>query len=523
MKGSMKGVFILWGAVLFIALVAGAALAEKTLPNILVIFGDDIGYWNISAYNHGTMGYWTPNIDRIAKEGMMFTDHYAHPSCTPGRAAFITGQLPIRTGLTTVGLPGSPQGLKKEDPTLAEVLKPLGYMNGQFGKNHLGDRNEHLPTVHGFDEFFGNLYHLNVEEEPEQIDYPKDPAFRQRFGPRGVLHSWATNVDDPTEDPRSGRVGKQKIISTGPLTRKRMETIDEEFLKTAIDFMGRSVKARRPFFVWLSTTRMHVYTHLKPEHRYLAAPFTTEEDIHGSGMIEHDGHIGQLLKALDDLRVTDNTIVIYTTDNGPEHNMWPFGGTTPFRGEKLTTYEGGVRVPFLVLWHGKIPAGSISNGIQTHEDVFATLAAAVGIPNVREKLKKEAKVYIDGENNLDYWLGKSKQSARNHVFYYYESKLTAIRLGPWKAHFLTKESYWGDETIHAFPVFFNLHMDPFESFSSLDARGHLAMRKNWLFQPALILLQEHLKSLQEYPPRQVPASFNIEEIIQNIIRNRQRQ
>ena len=522
MHRSIRGVLILFVTALAMIHGLGIALAEERLPNILVIFGDDIGYWNISAYNLGTMGYRTPHIDRIAKEGMLFTDHYAHPNCTAGRAAFITGQLPIRTGLTTVGLPGSPLGLKKEDPTLAETLKPLGYLCGQFGKNHLGDRNEHLPTVHGFDEFFGNLYHLNVEEEPEQIDYPKDPAFRQRFGPRGVLHSWATDADDPTEDPRSGRVGKQRIVDTGPLTRKRMETIDEELLNATVNFVERSVKAKRPFFVWFNTTRMHVYTHLKPEHRYLAAPFTSEEDIHGSGMMEHDGHIGELLKALDDLGISENTIVIYTTDNGPEHTMWPWGATTPFRGEKMTTYEGGVRVPFLVRWPGKIQAGSLSNGIQTHEDVFATLASAAGIPSIREKLKKEARVYIDGENNLDYWLGKSKESVRNHVIFYYETKLTAFRMGPWKAHFITKESYWEDEKVHAWPLVFNLRMDPFES-ASLDARGHLAMKKNWLFMPGMVLLSEHLKSLQEYPPRQTPASFNVEEIIQNILRNKRRQ
>src|SRR6201988_4740391 len=323
------------------------ALAQQGKPNILVIIGGDIGYWNISAYNRGMMGYHTPNIDRIANEGAIFTDYYGQQSCTAGRAAFITGQSPLRTGLLKVGLPAAKEGLSDKDPTIADLLKPLGYATGQFGKNHLGDRNEFLPTVHGFDEFFGNLYHLNAEDEPENVDYPKDPQFRAKFGPRGVLRCKASDKDDSTEDPRFGRVGKQTIEDTGPLTKKRMETVDEEFLGAALDFIDRQHKAGKPFFCWFNSTRMHIYTHLKPESKG-----KTGLGIYPDGMVEHDGHVGQLLKKLEDLGILDNTIVVYTTDNGAEVMSWPDGGTTPYRGEKATGFEGAFRVPALIRWPG---------------------------------------------------------------------------------------------------------------------------------------------------------------------------
>lgn len=344
--------------------------------------GDDIGYSNLGIYSHGMMVP-TPNIDRIGKEGVLFTDHYAQPSSTAGRAAFITGQLPIRTGLTTVGLPGSPIGLDARDPTLAVVLKELGYRTAQFGKNHLGDRNGHLPTVHGFDEFFGNLYHLNTEEEPELDTWSKDAGYNRRYRPRGVLDSRPSVLDDATVDERFGRVGRQTIEDTGPLTAKRMETVDEEFLARAKDFIARAAKDGEPFFVWHNPTRMHIYTHLKPASRALANAHSSEFDLYGSGLMEHDGQVGELLGLLDRLKIADNTFVIYTTDNGAMVSWWPDGGTTPFRGEKATTWEGGVRVPMLIRWPARIPAGSVSNGIQTHEDMFTTLAPPPAPPGSR--------------------------------------------------------------------------------------------------------------------------------------------
>jgi arylsulfatase len=349
-------------------------------PNILVIFGDDIGMWNVGAYTHGMMGR-TPSIDSLAKDGMLFTDHYGQPSCTAGRAAFITGQNPIRTGMTTIGIPGSTRGIQKEDPTLAEVLKSAGYNTAQFGKNHLGDRNEFLPTVHGFDEWFGNLYHLNAEEEPEQLDYPgqKNPEYLEEYGPRGVLHTWATDVDDQTMDPKFGRIGKQKIENTGPLTRKRMETFDAEVLDKTLDYLDRHAKDGKPFFVWFNTTATHIWSH--PQQKYIQMTVDegrAESDVYRAKMIEHDEQVGVLLKKLDDLGVANNTVVVYSTDNGNELLFWPDGGYAPFRGEKGTTWEGGVRVPLLIRWPGHIPAGREVNGVQSHEDLFVTLAAAAG-------------------------------------------------------------------------------------------------------------------------------------------------
>ena len=388
-------------------------------PNILVIFGDDIGLANISAYSHGLMGYRTPNIDRIASEGMMFIDYYAEQSCTAGRSSFITGQATLRTGLSKVGIPAAPVGLQDRDPTIAQLLKPLGYATGQFGKNHLGDRNQYLPTVHGFDEFFGNLYHLNAEEEPENFNYPRDARFREQFGPRGVLRCKATDVDDPTEQPRWGRVGRQTIEDTGPLTRKRMETIDDETSDAAVDFMERQVAAGTPFFCWFNSTRMHARTHVRAEHR--DQPGLTARTEYADGMIEHDGHIGKLLQTLDDLGIANDTIVIYTTDNGPHMNTWPDGAMTPFRSEKNTNWEGAFRVPCMIRWPGRIEPGQVSLEIVSGLDWCPTLLAAAGDPDIKEKLLtgyeaagKIFKVHLDGYNQLPYLTGQEPRSGRGN-------------------------------------------------------------------------------------------------------------
>jgi arylsulfatase len=489
---------------LLLSILALAARGETSRPNILVIMTDDVGISNINLYSHGMMGTPTPNIDRIGREGVLFTDHYAHPTCTPGRAAFITGQLPIRTGLTTVGMAGSPVGLDQRDPTLAEVLKPLGYRCGQFGKNHLGDRNEHLPTVHGFDEFFGNLYHLNTEEEPERGDWPKDPEFDKRYRPRGVLDCLATDVDDPTVDERFGKIGKQTIKDTGPLTRKRMETVDDEFLERSLGFIDRSVKDGKPFFVWHNPSRMHIYTRLRDANKKLAAPYTSEIDIYGSGMMELDMQVGRLLKKLDELGVADNTIIAFTADNGAMVAWFPDAGTTPFRGEKATTWEGGLRVPMLIRWPKGIKAGKISNGIQTNEDLFVTLAAAAGVQDVAAQLKDSHKVHIDGVNNLEHWTGDAP-SKRNVVLYYNEMDLTAIRIGNWKSHFQSREGFFDYNKPSA--LIFNLRMDPFERHDSHHSQFtamELGIAWGGQVQDALAA---HAKTLEEYPPRQKGASL----------------
>ena len=502
-----------------LALVGGALLSTALMakpPNILVIMSDDVGWQNVSAYSHGVMGYDTPNIDRIAQEGVMFTDHYAQPSSTAGRAAFITGQYPIRSGMTTVGRPGSPLGIKAATPTLAEVLKPLGYMNGQFGKNLLGDRNEHLPTVHGFDEFYGNLYHLNTEDTFEQVDYPKDPEFRKKFGTRGVLHCYATSTEDETTDPRFGKMGKQKCEDTGALSSKRMETVDDEFIAASTDFMKRSKNADKPFFVWLNPSRMHMYARLRESHRYLAAKATSEEDMYGSSMIEHDMQVGKLLDDMKKMGVLDNTIIIYTSDNGPEHSAKNHGGTTPFRGEKMTTYEGGVRVPTMIRWPGHIPAGQVKTGIQANMDFFTTLATIAGDPNVVEEMKNDRKQYIDGINNLDYWTGKSAESKRNNFLYYHESTLRAVRMNQWKLHFETSENYYDTYKKLKFPIIFNLRQDPFESFDSTTDRSDIMQKKLWLGEPLEALLAEHIKSLMDYPPVQKATTLDFSKLIENL-------
>jgi arylsulfatase A-like enzyme len=529
---------ILLGCIFLTSAATSDAIAKTERPNILVIFGDDIGMWNVGVYTHGMMGR-TPNIDRIAKEGMLFTDHYAQPSCTAGRAAFITGQMPIRTGMTTIGIPGSTLGLQKEDPTLAEVLKPLGYSAGQFGKNHLGDRNEFLPTVHGFDEFYGNLYHLNAEEEPEQLDYPgvKNPAFKEKFGPRGVLHCWATDRDDPAEDPKFGRMGKQRCENTGPLTRERMKTVDAEFLKAAEGFIDRSVKEDKPFFVWFNPTRMHIWTHVPQAYIQKAVDEGRPEiDVYRAGMIQHDEQVGRLLKKLDDLGIADNTIVVYSTDNGYELLFWPDGGYSPFRGEKGTTWEGGVRVPAVVRWPGKIPAGSASNGIQSHEDLYVTLAAAAGAANIKEELlegkkigEMTYKVHLDGYNNLDHWMGKTEKSARNRYFYYDESDLTGLRVGDWKMSFAIKEDgLWWDQLVYPrVPYLFNLRMDPMERFDPHSPEwGYMGRKlfaeKLWTLIPAQGLIAAHIKSLQEWPPRQRAESLSMQKAMEAAMQSLER-
>jgi arylsulfatase A-like enzyme len=510
------------------------AQQQPRRPNILVIFGDDIGMWNVGAYTHGLMGH-TPNIDSIAKTGILFTDHYAQPSCTAGRAAFIMGQLPVRTGMTTIGIPGSTRGIQKEDPTLAEVLKSVGYVTGQFGKNHLGDRNEFLPTVHGFDEWFGNLYHLNAEEEPEELDYPgqKNPAYLEKFGPRGVLHTWATSVDDSTNDPKFGRVGKQKIENTGPLTRKRMETFDSEVLQHTLEFLDKNGKSDKPFFVWFNTTAIHIWSH--PQQKYVQMAVDegrAETDVVRAKMLEHDEQVGELLKKLDQLGVADNTIVIYTTDNGNELIMWPDGGYAPFRGEKGTTWEGGVRVPCLAKWPGHIPAGREANGVQSHEDLYVTLAAAAGLPDIKEKLlagykmgEMTYKVHLDGYNNLDYWTGKSEKSARREFFYYDETDLMAIRVDGWKMHIGVKRegSWWNEKYYPSVPYIFNLLMDPMEKMDPESHEwGYIGRKffgqKLWAPTAAGPFLAAHLKSLQDFPPRQGADTLSMKKAIDETMR-----
>ncbi|MGE8368674.1 arylsulfatase [Cupriavidus sp.] len=526
-RGFAIAVLLVLTAILFPPLAMAQAPGGK--PNIVVIFGDDIGMWNIGAYTHGMMGR-TPNIDSLARDGAIFTDHYGQPSCTAGRAAFITGQMPIRTGMTTIGIPGSARGIQKQDPTLAEVLKSQGYATAQFGKNHLGDRNEFLPTMHGFDEWFGNLYHLNAEEEPEELDYPgqRNPEYTKNVGPRGVLHTWATTQDDATVDPKFGRVGKQKIENTGPLTRKRMETFDSEVTKATLDYMDRVGKGDKPFFVWFNTTAIHIWSH--PQNQYLqkaVAEGRAEQDVVRAKMIEHDEQVGQLLQKLKDLGVADNTIVIYSTDNGNELMMWPDGGYAPFRGEKGTTWEGGVRVPCLIRWPGKIRAGSDLNGIQSHEDLFVTLAAAAGAPNLKEDLLKgykmsgtSYKVHLDGYNNLDYWMGKTEKSARREIFYYDETDLMAIRVDAWKMHIGVKKdgSWFNAKSYPSVPYIFNLLMDPMEK---MDPESHewgyagrrFVAQKLWAPTAGGPFLQAHLKSLQDYPPRQGADTLSMKKAV----------
>jgi len=500
-------------------------MAKTDKPNILFVMADDIGWFNLSCYNHGLMGYRTPNLDRIAKEGAMFTDFYGQQSCTAGRAAFITGQSPIRTGLTKVGAPGATLGLKAEDPTIGQFLKNLGYATGQFGKNHLGDRNEHLPTVHGFDEFFGNLYHLNAEEEPEYPDYPKDPEFKKKFGPRGVMKCKATDKDDATVDPVFGKVGKQTIENTGPLTRKRMETVDEEFLASALDFMERKTKEGGPWFCYFNPTRMHVFTHLKP-----SSVGVTGHGLYPDGMVELDGYVGQLLKKLDDLGVADNTIVVFTTDNGAEVLSWPDGGATPFRGEKDTNWEGGWRVPCVMRWPGVIKPGQVINDICSLQDFIPTFAAAAGETDLVAKVKKgykigdaSFKVHLDGANLQPFLSGKEKESPRKGFLYWSDDgDLMALRVHQYKIVFAEQRStgldVWREPlSVMRIPKMFDLRSDPFE-------RGEESFSYNqWFVEHvpyqylAQAVVHEWLESFKEFPPRQKPASFSIDQILEKLM------
>jgi arylsulfatase len=503
----------------------------KGKPNILFIMGDDIGWFNVSAYNLGVMGYRTPNIDRIAKEGGLFTDWYGQQSCTAGRAAFVTGQSPIRTGLTKVGLPGADIGLQPEDPSIGDVMKSLGYATGQFGKNHLGDLNKYLPTAHGFDEFFGNLYHLNAEEEPENPDYPKDPRVKERFGPRGVMRAWATDVDDPTVDPHWGRVGKQKIENTGPLTKKRMETIDEEFLGAAKDFIKRKHATGNPWFCYFNTTRMHVFTHLKASSKG-----KTGLGTYPDGMVETDGHVGQLLDLLDELGVADDTVVVYTTDNGAEVMSWPDGGCTPFRGEKATNWEGGFRVPCVIRWPGAIKPGTVFNDICAHEDFMTTFAAAAGEPHLAEKARKghklgerTFKVHLDGQNLLPFFKGEVKKSPREGFVYWSDDgDLMAIRAGHWKVVFEQQENTGFGVWQRPFtplrtPNVFNLQSDPFERGpESIYYAGWVAERI-FVIVPAQAIAAKWLESFKDFPPRQKPASFSLSRVMEKMTTARPNQ
>jgi len=485
---------------------AQEAAAKK--PNILVIWGDDIGQFNVSAYNMGMMGYKTPNIDSIAKQGALFTDWYGQQSCTAGRAAFITGQSPIRTGLTKVGLPGAPEGMKKEDPTIATLLKAQGYVTGQFGKNHLGDRDDMLPTKHGFDEFFGNLYHLNAEEEPEHPDYPKDPDFRKKWGPRGVFHSFA---DGKTED-------------TGPLTKKRMETFDEEVSEKAISFIEKAAKEDKPFFLWWNSTKMHIFTHLKDE-----LDGKTGLGIYADGMVEHDRQVGELLAKLKELGIDENTIVMYSTDNGAEAFTWPDGGTTMFRGEKNTQWEGGYRVPCAIRWPGVIKPGTVVNDIGSHEDMLPTLVAAAGNPDATEQLLKGAnlggrnyKVHIDGYNLLPAFKGEEAWPRREFIYWTDDGSVAALRYDNWKLTFLKQNAHGMHVWLQPFeelraPMLNNLRMDPFELAQDIGMDyDRWYLEHMFVIAPATAYVAKWLQSFKEFPPRQKPGSFNLDRVMEQV-------
>ncbi|SDA99242.1 arylsulfatase [Sinorhizobium sp. NFACC03] len=485
---------------------APAAVGGK--PNILMIMGDDIGWLNPSIYHRGMMGYRTPNIDRIGNEGALFTDWYGEQSCTAGRAAFITGQSPIRTGLTKVGLPGADLGLQPEDPTVAELLKAQGYATGQFGKNHLGDKDEFLPTAHGFDEFFGNLYHLNAEEEPENPDYPKSPEFAKRFGPRGVIHSYADG----------------RIEDTGALTKKRMETVDSEFLAAALDFIDRQHNAQKPWFCYFNSTRMHIFTHLKAESQG-----KTGKGLYPDGMVEHDGHVGELLKKLEDLGVLENTIVIYTTDNGAEVMSWPDGGTTPFRGEKATNWEGGYRVPMLIRWPGVIKPNTVYNDMFSHYDLIPTFCAAAGEPDIVAKCltgyeagSKTFKVHLDGFNLMPFFRGEVMDSPRREFLYWNDDgELVAIRVQDWKVNFKIQEhtgiGVWQREfTSLRVPWIINIRADPFERGPESFEYDRWMAERAFILVPSQALVAKWLESFREFPIRQKPASFNLDEVMDKL-------
>src|SRR5271165_1240157 len=489
-------------------------MAKPTKPNILILWGDDIGWWNISYNSRGQMGYRTPNIDRVANEGVAFTDYYGQQSCTAGRAAFITGQNPIRTGLTKVGMPGADVGLSAEDPTIAELLKPLGYATGQFGKNHLGDKDQFLPTLHGFDEFFGNLYHLNAEEEPEDPDYPKDPEFKKLFGPRGVLHSWADGK------------GGQRVEDTGPLTKKRMETIDDEVTQHALRFIDEAHKAGEPFFLWYNTTAMHFRTHSAEKHKGKS----NGQGVYNDVMVAHDEHIGEMLNKLDALGIAGDTIVLYSTDNGPHYNSWPDAGITPFRSEKNTNWEGGWRVPAFVRWPGKIKPGTVLNGIVTHQDWLATFLAAAGEPEIIEKLHnghtagaKTFKVHIDGFNLLPYLTGEAKESPRVSFFYISDDgDILAIRYNDWKAVLMEQRAKtmqcWAEPFVKLrLPKIFHLRRDPFErADENSNTYWDWFLSKAYVIYFMQALVAQQITDFAAFPPRQKPASFNLDAVMRQV-------
>ncbi|MFT5140815.1 MAG: arylsulfatase A-like enzyme [Rhodothermales bacterium] len=503
MKHTVRVLF----ALVFLLASASSMAAKK--PNILVIWGDDIGWFNVSAYNQGMMGYKTPNIDRIAKEGAMFTDWYGEQSCTAGRSAFLTGQSGLRTGNLKVGLPGAKEGLQARDVTIAELLKAQGYMTAQFGKNHLGDADETLPTAHGFDEFFGSLYHLNAEQEPENPDYFKDPALQKKFGTRGVLHTWAN------ED------GTQRIESTGPLNIERMKTIDDEVTQASLEYLEKAAKSDKPFFLWWNSTRMHVWTHLKDE-----SIGKTGLGTYPDGMVEHDGHIGQILDKLDELGLTDNTIVMYSSDNGAEKFTWPDGGTSPFRGEKNENWEGGYRVPTLIRWPGTIEPGTISNDIYSHMDMLPTIMAAAGVPDVKEQLlkgmkvgKKTFKVHLDGYDATDSFAGKEPSPRKEFFYFNDDGALVALRFNQWKMVFQEQREHgfavWAEPFVELrLPKLFNLRTDPFEEADHVAMDyDHWRFDRVFLLVPAQQYVGQFLATFKEFPPSQKVGTFSLDEVM----------
>lgn len=508
-----------------------AQAAKAKQPNILVIMADDVGIWNISAYHRGMMGGRTPNIDRIASQGALFTDYYAQQSCTAGRAAFILGQTPFRTGLLKVGLPAAKQGLQDKDATIAELLKPLGYATAQIGKNHLGDRNEYLPTVHGFDEFYGILYHLNAMEEPYEDDYPKAPGFKEKFGPRNIVDAKATTIDDPTTDPRWGRVGKQKIEDGGPLpphpgmdpaAKVNMENIEPELVRRSNDFMERSVKANKPFFLWHNSTRTHVWTHLDSKWQGKSG-----FGLYADAMMELDWEVGELLKEVDELGIADNTIILFTSDNGAEIFSWPDGGNHPFRGEKGTVFEGGFRVPMLVKWPGVFKPNTIINEVMAHEDWMPTLVAAAGAPNITEELLKGAKEgnktfksHLDGYNFLPYFKGEAPIGPRREFFYFSDNgDLMAVRYDEWKLSFKTIKGNLFTGTVETtnVPLVTNLRQDPWERYQNESMLyGRWWGDKLWTMVPAVTVVQGFLGTFVAYPPSQKGGSISVERFLDAI-------
>jgi arylsulfatase len=508
-----------------------SAQSPAKLPNIVVIMGDDVGMWNVSAYHRGMMGGRTPNIDRIAREGALFTDYYAQQSCTAGRAAFILGQTPFRTGLLKVGLPAAKQGIQDKDPTIAELLKPLGYATAQIGKNHLGDRNEYLPTVHGFDEFYGILYHLNAMEEPYQADYPKAPNFRAMFGPRNIVDTRASTTNDTTVDPRWGMVGKQTIVDGGPLpphpnmdpsAKFNMESVDEELVRRSVDFIDRSAKAGKPFFLWHNATRTHVWTHLSPRWAGKSG-----HGLYADAMMELDWEVGELLKKLDDLGIADNTIVVFTSDNGAEIFSWPDGGNHPFRGEKGTTFEGGFRVPMVARWPGTIKPGTIVNEIFASEDWMPTLLAGAGEPDLKSKLlagmkvgDKTFKTHLDGYNFVPYLKGEADKGPRREFFYFTDNgDLTAVRYDDWKVTFKTIKGnlFTGTEESTNVPIVTNLRQDPWERYQTESMLyGRWWGDKLWTMIPSVAIVGQFLQTFKEYPPSQVSGSLSVEKALRMI-------